>query len=131
MPVGGVYECGTPRLSGADVPTDDWWVGGDREGEVMSQPTNSTEALALIRKLTKAQRGALDNMGANMHPRCATKTLDALERLGLIEGEDVILPGRFPVKVRHHTVPIFVHIAWCELCSEEIEQEEGTEVVKS
>lgn len=47
------------------------------------------------------------------------KTLEALEKRGLIKRYWETLPGWPPVKVASFSVPIDVHAAWCQWCSEQ------------
>lgn len=84
--------------------------------------SNSDEAASAIRKLTKAQRHALDYLCIGQRVPAATRTWEALEARGLIEGFEKVLAGRFPVKIREHRVPLFVHIAWAEVCGAEYQE---------
>jgi hypothetical protein len=45
-------------------------------------------------------------------------TLRLLEKKGLIEGRDVTLRGWPPVTVKHYSVPVHVHIRYCEWASQ-------------
>jgi hypothetical protein len=82
-----------------------------------------------IRKLPKRQREALGQLCCGndfgMHPR----TAEALVRKGLAREYVQTLPGRFAVVVKRYDVAdIPVHIAWCEVCSEEDESQGGEKV---
>ena len=73
-----------------------------------------------IRRLRKNQRDVLDTHGCGGcggHP----KTLEKLERLGLLEGFERIFYGRFPMRIRDYRMPLRVNMAWAEICSEEVE----------
>jgi hypothetical protein len=78
----------------------------------------------VIRGLTKTQRDAFDQIccgnDAGLHPRTAA----ALVAKGLVQETEQTLPGRFPVVVKRYGWASWaVHIAWCELCSEEVGSE--------
>lgn len=70
--------------------------------------------------LSPQQRDVIDQIGCNIdighHPR----TLDSLERMGLIESFNEVLGGRFPIRVKRYEMPLWVHIQWCEWCSREV-----------
>ncbi len=63
---------------------------------------NSTEAKARIRRLTRAQRQAFNQLCSGVSD-ISPKMLQVLHTAGLVSP----------------TVPTFVHIAWAEICSEE------------
>jgi hypothetical protein len=66
--------------------------------------------------LTEKQRDLLGHiamLGGSGHPR----TIESLLKRGLIEEYSETLPGRFPVVIKRYTMPIWVHIQWCEWCS--------------
>lgn len=70
--------------------------------------------------LTPNQREVLDQIGINNdlghHPR----TLDSLERRGLIESRTQIdHSGRFPLELKRYEMPLHVHYAWCAWCSQQ------------
>jgi hypothetical protein len=80
------------------------------------------EAAKAIRKLRGRQRESLDQIGAGGDGRgFGRKTLEALERKGLIEGREAVLPGRFPVRIKVYEMPLVAHMAWCALCAGEDE----------
>jgi len=76
------------------------------------------EFRAAIRGLKPNQIDALNACGCDCPTSVHPKTFEALERRGLIVGEDAVLPGRFPVKFRRYSMPTAVHIAWCRWASE-------------
>lgn len=73
-----------------------------------------------IRRLSKSQREALAficvNQDMSAHPRSAV----ALVNQGLVVHRKETLPGRFAVIInRYEVASVRVHMAWCEVCSEE------------
>lgn len=86
----------------------------------MTAPIDMSDFEATIRKLTTAQRHALDAIAMNQPPRSSKRALESLEKLGLIHAEkrsDQTRLGTFVWKEYHTPVP--VHIAWCSVCSSE------------
>ena len=55
------------------------------------------------------------------HPQ---RTLDSLERLNLVTSANFNVGGRPPVIVKRYIVPLPVHMAWCEWCAEQPDEEE-------
>jgi hypothetical protein len=79
----------------------------------------SEEIEAVIRKLSKAQRNALDQLatgqpGNMFHPKTITSLLD-LELIEAVPRRD----GNF--SWMDYNVPIRVHIAWCNVASAEFD----------
>ena len=72
-----------------------------------------------IKLLKPGQRAVFDQIcvgnDGGHHPR----TLDLLFRKGLVEWYDEDLGGRPPMTVKRYVVPIPIHMAWCEVCSED------------
>lgn len=79
---------------------------------------------AAVKKLTKVQREALDTIGCGIDTGYNARTWKALERVGLIDGSDQRLGGRFPITIRRYEMPIHVHINWCAWCSERVALED-------
>lgn len=72
---------------------------------------------------TKAQRAVLDAIGCgDFCPRMTRQTRDALLKAGLIReaGYRVLGKDRFgEVRIPEYSMPLPVHIAWCEAMAEE------------
>jgi hypothetical protein len=66
--------------------------------------------------LTEPQRHVLGAIAVNMDSGHHPATLRKLMELGLIEEYEETLGGRFPVRIKRYVVPLPVHIAWCEWC---------------
>lgn len=86
--------------------------------------TNSAEALAIIRLLRPNQRDVLGMISMNQDAGHYPATVAKLKRLGLIEASEQRLPGRWPVTVQRYSVPVFVHIAYCEWCASHSTEED-------
>jgi hypothetical protein len=76
---------------------------------------------------SKATKEVFEIIATGGRPACATKTLYALERAGLIEkiGEEVI--GRDAlgvIKLPVYEVPLPIHMQWCQWASENVSDEE-------
>jgi hypothetical protein len=74
--------------------------------------------------LTAAQERVFGLIAMNQdhwHPK---RTLDVLERRGLIESGTEPMPGWPGATVKRYAVPIGVHIRWCEWCAEHAPTEE-------
>lgn len=66
---------------------------------------------------SKAQIEAFELIAINQQPNCAQRTLDALEKGGLIVriGDSVIGRDAFgEITVPEYEVPIPVHMQWCQ-----------------
>ncbi len=71
--------------------------------------------------MTKPQREAFERIAVNMFPLCRSKTLDALLKAGVIElGEpETYRDGLGSYQVPTYSVPLPIHMQWCEWCSEQ------------
>jgi len=72
-----------------------------------------------IRTLTKAQRNALDCFATAVRPSCQTRTLEVLERRGLIVGEERMVANAPNFRFTEYHVPVHVHAIWSQICAEE------------
>jgi hypothetical protein len=92
-------------------------------------PTDRREAIAPesehdrcyreIKRLTERQRDTLGRIYMNDDTRVHPATASVLERKGLIESFDQVLPGRFRVIVkRYQPASWAAHIAYCRWASE-------------
>jgi hypothetical protein len=69
-------------------------------------------------RLTPRQEQVLGQIAIGIDGGHHPRTLEALERRGLIEGRDEVIPllrGR--LTIRRYVMPIAAHIAWCEWCA--------------
>jgi hypothetical protein len=67
--------------------------------------------------MTRAHRNAFDRIAVGAQPESSARTLDRLVEAGLLERRKVTLTAadRFgPVYRYDYSVPISVHISWCE-----------------
>lgn len=73
--------------------------------------------------LSRAQREAFEAIAVNQPPAASQRTLDALLRRGLIvKGEDQTQRDALGFyKIPTYYVPLPIHRAWCEWCSENVE----------
>lgn len=76
-----------------------------------------------IRKLPKKQRDVLGHICINQDGGHHQATLAALEKRGLIASYDEERGGHPPMTVKRWGVPIDVHMAWCEWCSEQPDED--------
>lgn len=87
--------------------------------EVVKLPETAAEFYAAIDKLPPKQLDALSQVYMNNdagHPR---RTLEALEKKGLVVSKEQTLGGRFPVTIRRYDFPaIAAHAAWCQWVSD-------------
>ena len=90
----------------------------------MPKVTTSAEAKRAIQRLTPHQQEVLGWIAMNEDGGHHPKTLQVLERLGLIVAEPQVLGGRLPVRVTRYSTPIFVHLAYCAWASTQVAQEE-------
>jgi hypothetical protein len=79
--------------------------------------------------LTKAQRRVVDAVGAGDDdvPWASKRTIARLVELGFVEEREERLPGALPIFVRRYGMPIHVHMAWCQTCSDEVDAAGGEE----
>ncbi len=77
--------------------------------------------------LTPAQSDAFERIAICQPPNASRKTLEALEKMGLIVGHDVPTYGptshpldRIPMMVREYAVPLPIHYQWCQWCTEQV-----------
>lgn len=94
---------------------------------------HSGEAYAVIQKLTANQHDVLSAIAIGEDGGHSLRTLHSLVAKGLIEAHQQIWMGnghgvidRVPMVVTRYTMPIFVHIAWCQYWSEQELDEEET-----
>ena len=79
-----------------------------------------------IAGLTKAQRRAFEAIAINIPPRASRVTLDALVSKGVIEvhkrtvGHDCF----GGIVIDDYSVPLPVHMQWCQWCDENISDAE-------
>lgn len=76
-----------------------------------------------IAALTKRQRDVLGFICINQDGGHHSATLAALERWGLIVSYDEDRGGYPPMTVKRYSAPIDVHMAWCEWCSEQQDED--------
>ena len=77
--------------------------------------------------MSTAAKRAFEAIAVNEEPRCAQKTLDALQDCGLIERLCDRVVGRDAfglIKVPVYAVPLPIHVAWCEWCAENVKDED-------
>jgi hypothetical protein len=86
---------------------------------------------AIIEKLSAKQRHVLGMIAINEDRGHPPTTIHSLMKKGLIiaHQEQIYGPGntpidRIPMTVTRYDVPIPVHIAWCEWCSENYREED-------
>lgn len=72
---------------------------------------------------TKAQRNAFERIATGDDSRVHPETAKALIAKGLIESEMVTVGhDRFgAITVASYTVPLLLHMQWCQWCSEQTE----------
>jgi hypothetical protein len=74
-------------------------------------------------QLTEAQRHVLGccavQQDGGHHPR----TLAKLVEFGMLEVREVLV-GYPPMTTKRHDVPLYVHMLWCEWCSDNVTEEE-------
>jgi len=77
--------------------------------------------------VTPAQQEAFEQIATGSGMAHHPTTLAALERKGLIEqvGERVFGSGPLAVRIPVHEVPIPIHMAWCEWCAENVDDEDA------
>jgi hypothetical protein len=81
-----------------------------------------------IARLTPAQRHTLGIICVNQQPHGRQRSAEALVARGLVEKAEVVLPGRFPVRIWvYRPASIAVHMAWCEWCSLHVRDEDEEE----
>lgn len=73
--------------------------------------------------LTPRQRDVLGLIAINEDGGHHPAVLAALATRGLIVPYREVLPGQPPVEVVRWTVPIHIHIQWCEWCSQQAGEE--------
>lgn len=75
---------------------------------------------ALFNDLTTKQQETLGLIAINQDHGLNTSVVASLERRGLIATRLEQLPGWPAVTVKRYHLPISIHIAWCEWCSENL-----------
>ena len=75
-------------------------------------------------RLSKRQIHVLEQIATNNDGGHPQRTLDSLEAKGYIVGQLQYLSGFPPVAVIRYSVPIPVHIAWCQWCAEQQTEDE-------
>lgn len=85
-----------------------------------------------IAKLTKAQQDVLGNIAIGLDGYHPARVIKALLAKGLIEPEEQRGYGsgnspidRIPITVTRYSVPLPVHIAWAQWCSEQGEEKDA------
>lgn len=81
-----------------------------------------------IRKLSKSQRKVFDHVCIGEDGKHPPKVLSYLEDNGLIRSyDDSLVPTKefpFPMTMKRYEVAsLQVHMAWCEICAEELRDE--------
>jgi hypothetical protein len=79
---------------------------------------------AIFDVLTDKQRDVLGAIAINQDGGHHPKTLAALRKFGLISRREEFKGGWFPMTVVRYDVPVDIHIAWCEWCSEHLTGED-------
>ena len=74
--------------------------------------------MVTFKKMTEAQQKVFEQICCNNDKGHHPRTLDSLERKGLIESYKEKLGGRFPVTIKRYNVPIVVHMEWCKWCTQ-------------
>lgn len=75
-------------------------------------------------KLSKRQLKVLEQLATGNDSGHPQKTLESLEKKDYIVGQLQYLSGFPPVAVIRYSVPIPVHIAWCQWCAEQQTEKE-------
>ena len=73
--------------------------------------------------LTEAQQRHLCFAATSNNYQGHRAVMRRLEALGMVEEEESVIPGRFPVRYKFYSVPIHVHIKWAAWCAEKYEDE--------
>jgi hypothetical protein len=76
-----------------------------------------------IAALSKQQRHVLGCICINQDGGHARSTLDSLEKRGLIASWDEDAGGHPPMTIKRYGAPFDVHMAWCQWCSEQPEED--------
>ena len=84
----------------------------------MSEPEITSET---FNRLTEKQRAALGLIAIGRPAGAARATLDSLVQRGLIERDDR-REGMFVI--HDYSMPLHVHISWCQWCSEHYSEDE-------
>lgn len=79
-------------------------------------------------KLTSKQLAVFEQVAVNNDSGHPQKTLGILIRKGYIVGRLQYLEGFPPTAVICYSVPIPVHIAWCQWCAEQQVEEEDNDL---
>jgi hypothetical protein len=74
--------------------------------------------------LTKKQLAVFEQIAINKDLSHNSKTLDSLEKKGLIESYEQSLNGSIPCIIKRYEVPINIHMQWCKWCSENYTEED-------
>lgn len=77
--------------------------------------------IEIIKKLPKRQQDVLGHIAINEDGGHPQQTLKVLLAKGLIVEQEEKQPG---LVIKHYAVPVWVHIAWCEWCSQQVTDEE-------
>jgi hypothetical protein len=75
-------------------------------------------------ELTKAELGAFELLAIGQASHASPRTLKSLEKRGYLDSESQYLSGYPPVAVCKYSVPISVHIAWCQWCEKRLKGED-------
>jgi hypothetical protein len=81
--------------------------------------------MMVFSELTKAQLRVFEQIATGSDTGHPQRTLDSLEARSYIQSEFQQLVGFPPVAVRKYSVPIPVHIEWCQWCSEQLKGKEN------
>lgn len=77
-----------------------------------------------FRGVTPAQQRVLGLVAMGEDGGHPPQTLEALERKGLLVGQNQTTPGRASVRIRRYHVPLPVHAEWCAWRAEHYPDEE-------
>ena len=84
---------------------------------------NYQEAIKVIKRLSESQRNVLNHILINQDSGHNLRTVESLLKMGLVVPLEEVLPGKIPVKILRCGYTIPVHMAWCQVCSDEINGE--------
>lgn len=92
--------------------------------EILPPEVDFDSFFDLIRKLPPRQREVFDRVCIGQDEGNPPRSLQALERKGLIESREERIPfGNLMMTIRRYSTPIPIHYAWCTVCSAEIAAE--------
>lgn len=75
-------------------------------------------------KLTPAQLQVFEQVATGHPYGHPARTLESLEKKGYLQSHPERLSGNPPVAITRYSVPIPVHIAWCQWCAETAVEDE-------